>query len=241
EPADQLQACHAQGVRRGADGQPRLRPRFRHGPADRRGCEGRRGSWCRGLPRHRRRQHLPRHRRRRGGHGSRPGRLHGHAGDGDECARHAVGPREVRPADAGAERHPDAVALRALYPQACHPPHGEGPRRHLRRRHGQSLLHHGHRRRAARRRDGVRRALQGHAGGWRLFRRPAEEPEGGALRDAHLSRHARAGPAGDGCRGHQPVPREQAADHRLQYPRARRLHGRDAGRGEVHHGGRAAL
>ena len=40
---------------------------------------------------------------------------------------------------------------------------------------------------------------------------------------------------GDGRRRDQPGAREQAADHRLQHPRARRLHRGDEGRGQVHH------
>ena len=44
----------------------------------------------------------------------------------------------------------------------------------LRRRHRQPVLHHGHRRRTARRRNALRRAAQGHPGRRRLFRRPAQ-------------------------------------------------------------------
>ena len=51
---------------------------------------------------------------------------------------------------AGADGHRDPARLRAVHPPARHPPPGEGARRHLRRRHGQPVLHHRHGRRAAR-------------------------------------------------------------------------------------------
>ena len=40
-------------------------------------------------------------------HGARPGRLYGHAGDGDERAGHAERAGEARRADPGAVGHPD--------------------------------------------------------------------------------------------------------------------------------------
>ena len=76
-------------------------------------------------------------------------------------------------ADPCAVGHPDGHGLRALYPPPRHPPHGEGPGGDLRRRHRQSVLHHRHRRGAARRRDGLRRAAEGHPGRRRLHRRSA--------------------------------------------------------------------
>ncbi len=49
-----------------------------------------------------------------------------------------------------------------------HPPHGKGPGGDLRRRHGESLLHHRHRRGPAGRRDELRRDAQGDPGRRRL-------------------------------------------------------------------------
>ena len=59
---------------------------------------------------------------------------------------------------AGDERHRDAAGRRALHPPPGDPPHGEGPRRHLRGRHRQPVLHDRHDRRAPRARDRRRRA-----------------------------------------------------------------------------------
>ena len=53
-------------------------------------------------------------------------------------------------ADAGAVGDRDARGGRAVHPPPGRPPPREGPRRGLRRRHRQPLLHHRHRRRAAR-------------------------------------------------------------------------------------------
>ena len=49
----------------------------------------------------------------------------------------------------------------------------KGADRDLRRRHRQPVLHHRHGGGAARRRDGLRRDLEGHPGRRRLFGRPA--------------------------------------------------------------------
>ena len=62
-----------------------------------------------------------------------------------------------RRADAGAIRHRHAGGVRALYPPPRRAPHGEGPRRHLRRRHRQPVFHHRHRRGAARLGNPMRR------------------------------------------------------------------------------------
>src|SRR3546814_14579938 len=59
------------------------------------GGQGGEGSRPRNLPRHRRRQHLSRHGRRGEGDGPGAGRLYGHAGDGDECARDAEDRKSV--------------------------------------------------------------------------------------------------------------------------------------------------
>ena len=99
------------------------------------------------------------------------GRLHGHAGDRHQRARHAERARAARRAHPRAVGDPDGVGLRALYPPPRDPPHGEGPGRDLRRRHRQPVLHDRHGGGAARRRDGLRRAAQGHQGRRRLHRR----------------------------------------------------------------------
>ena len=62
------------------------------------------------------------------------------------------------------ERHRDAAGRRALHPSPRDPPHGEGPRRHLRRGHRQPVLHDGHDRRAAGAGGRRRRAHEGDQG-----------------------------------------------------------------------------
>ena len=99
--------------------------------------------------RHRRRQHLPRRGGQRGRHGARHRRLHGHAGHRHQRAGPAGRAREGRLPDARAVGDRDAGGGRALHPPAGHPPPREGPRRDLRRRHRQPVLHHRHRGRAA--------------------------------------------------------------------------------------------
>ena len=69
---------------------------------------------------------------------------------------------------------PMAVGQRALHPPPRAAAHREGPDRAVRRRHRQPLFHHRHRGRAARRRDGLRRLVQGHQRRRRLHRRPEE-------------------------------------------------------------------
>ena len=56
----------------------------------------------------------------------------------------------------------------------------------LRRRHRQSLLHHRHRRGAARDGDEGRRHPQGHEGRRHLHRRPDDRPDGDQRYDTHL-------------------------------------------------------
>ena len=66
---------------------------------------------------------------------------------------------------------------------------------------------------------------------------PRKDPTAERYVDAHLPRYAGARPCGDGRRGDLARAREPPADHRLQHPRARRLHGGDEGRGPFHHRG----
>ncbi len=74
-------------------------------------------------------------------------------------------------ADPSAIGDPDGAGVRAVHP----PPRArhleKGRVVDLRRRHRQSVFHHRYRGGAARGRDGLRRPVQGHAGGRRLFRR----------------------------------------------------------------------
>ena len=69
---------------------------------------------------------------------------------------------------------PMASVSRALHPPPRAAAPGEGPDRPVRRRHRQSLFHDRHGGRAARRRDGLRRLVQGHQRRRRLHRRPEE-------------------------------------------------------------------
>ena len=73
------------------------------------------------------------------------GRLHGHARHRDQRARAAGRAREGGRAHARALRHRDARGRRAVHPPPRHPPPREGPRRGLRGRHRQPVLHHRHR------------------------------------------------------------------------------------------------
>ena len=71
----------------------------------------------------------------------------------------------------------DAAGVRKLFAPARAPATRRRPCRDLRRRHRKSLFHHRHDRRAARRRDGLRRRAQGHQRRWRLQRRPETDPK----------------------------------------------------------------
>ncbi len=84
--------------------------------------------------------------------------------------------REARPPDPRAVGAADGPGRRALHPAARDPPPREGPRRHLRRRHGQPVLHDRHPGGPARRGDRGRDAAQGHPRGRRrrLLRGPAD-------------------------------------------------------------------
>ena len=76
-----------------------------------------------------------------GGQGLRPRhrRLHGHAGDGDERAGAAERAREARRRHPRPVGDPDGERVRALHPPPRPAAPGEGPDRHVRRRHRQSL------------------------------------------------------------------------------------------------------
>ena len=79
----------------------------------------------------------------------------------------------------------------------------KGPLRDLRGRHRQPVLHHRHRRFAARDRDRCRPASQGDQGQRHLRRRPGPQPEGEALPDAVVRQGARRQAGRDGRDGHR--------------------------------------
>ena len=114
-----------------------------------------------------------------------PGRLHGHARHSHQRARAPGRARVARPAHSGADRDHDGAGRRAVHPVARDPASRKGPVRDLRGRHGESLLHDRHDRRAPRRRDRCRRGVEGHALGCRryLLRRPAYPPRRREVRD----------------------------------------------------------
>ena len=165
-----------------------------------------------------RREHLPRRLRQRAGHGPRLRRPHGDAGHGHQRPRPAGRPRAGQRLHPRALGHRDARGRRALHPPPRHPPHGEGARRHLRRRHRQPLLLHRHRGRPARDGGQGRDHPQGHQGRRHLRRRPAEEPEGQEVRPPHLHRGPAEGPQGHGHHGHLPLHGQPAPDRRLRPP-----------------------
>ena len=124
--------------------------------------------------RHRRRQLLPRRRAPAARHGPGPRRLHGHARHRHELPGAPGLPREAGRRDPRPDRDHDGPGRRALHPAARDPAHGEGPRRHLRRRRGHAVLLHRHRRRPARAGEQVRRRPDGQERRRRrLQRRPA--------------------------------------------------------------------
>ena len=91
-----------------------------------------------------RRQHLARRDGRHGRH--EPGQLgpDGHARHGDQRAGPAGRHREPRSTDARALGDRHGPGRRALHPSTRRAPPRKGSRRHLRRRHGQSVLHDRH-------------------------------------------------------------------------------------------------
>ena len=171
-----------QDVGRGPPGRPGVRPRP-VGPAS--AGRGRGGSPCDGrgaVPRDRRRQHLPRRHAGRGRRRALHRGLHGHARHGHQRAGRAERDRAAaRHPDPGAVGHPDGGGVRALHPPPRRPASREGPGRHLRRRHRQSLLHDRHGGGAQGVGDGLRRDVQGHPGRRRLLGRSQEGPGRQAL------------------------------------------------------------
>ena len=172
--------------------------------------------------RRRRREHLPRAGGQRAGHGPLDRRLHGHAGDGDERARHPGRARAGRPSDPRDERHRDERDLRAVHPAPRRAAPREGAGRRHGRRHRQPVLHDGHR---------------GHAAGGRgrtprsSSRRPAwtgctmptrrTHPGRAALRADRLHRAAEQPAPGAGRDRRQPGDGQRDADRRVRHDRPR--------------------
>ena len=177
-----LQARPPEALRRSPHGRAGLRHRSRgrHAgrPRHRRGA----GAGRRDRVRHRRRQHLPRRHGEREGHGPRDRRLHGHAGHRHQRPRAAGRPREAGRRHARGHRHRDARGRRAVHPAARDPPPREGPRRDLRGRHRQPVLHDRHGGGAARHGDQGRRHPEGHQGRRHLHGRPGHQSRRHALR-----------------------------------------------------------
>ena len=113
----------------------------------------------------------------RRGDGPRDRRLHGHAGHADERARAAGRAAARRRGIARAVGAADRPGRRALHPRPRAAPPRGAQGRDLRRRHRQSVLHDGHRRRAARPRDGRRHRAEGDQGRRRLHGRSEEGPD----------------------------------------------------------------
>ena len=194
-----------------------------------------------GLPGDRRRQHLPRHRRRRRRHGPRPGRLHGHAGDGDERAGHADALEKAGVPTRVQSAIPMAVGVRALSSAAA-------PIRHMEK--GRVVIF------AAG--TGNPFFTTDTAAALRAAEMGCDALLKGTQVDGVYSADPRKNPKAERYETltyldvlardlRSWMPRRSAwrartaADHRLQHPRARRLHRRDAGRRPLHHGHRAAL
>ena len=172
---------------------------------------------CRARARDRRRQHLPRHEGDRGGHGSRDRRLHGDARDGLQLARRAGGARAERRRHARALGARRARGRRAVHPPPRDPAPREGPRRDLRRRHRQPVLHDRHGRGAAGARDRRRGDPDGEERrARRVRRRPADEPDGGVPADAHPPAGDRARVEGDGHDRALALHGQPSADPRLR-------------------------
>ena len=105
-------------------------------------------------------------------------------------------------------------------PLRADPAPGEGPGRHLRRRHGHAVLLHRHHRRPARPGDRRRGVLMGKNGVDGVYDSdPKHEPGRGQVRRARVRRGHH--PRSEGRRRHRdhPVPGQQAADPRLRTAR----------------------
>ena len=155
---------------------------------DRRARSPRRSTDVEIADRRRRRQLLPRRRAQPARHGPRPRRLHGHARHRHE--RLAL--QDFLEQAGAATRVQSAISMtpgrRALHPAPRRAPHGEGPRRHLRRRRRTAVLLHRHRRRPARARDRRRRrAGRQERRRRRLHRRPAQGPDRDEDRPDHAT------------------------------------------------------
>ncbi len=113
-------------------------------------------------------------------------------------------------------RHQDGADRRALHPPARRAPPGEGPRRHLRRRHRQPVLHHRHRRRLRAMEINAEVILKATKVDGIYNADPKKDPDGAALPHAHLHGRAQAEPERDGLHGHLAVHGQQAAHRRVR-------------------------
>src|SRR5208283_3413742 len=119
---------------------------------------------------------------------------------------------------------------RTVHSAPCHPPHGEGARGGLCRRHRKSLLFHRHRGFSARHGNQGRRHPESHQGGRHLHRRPSAGQRRDQVRGDQLHGHPAAGPESDGRHRHRHVPREQTAHRDLRSQQARQYPARGDGR-----------
>ena len=139
------------------------------------------------LRRDRRRQHLPRAQRRKARRRPHHRRLHGHARHRHQRPRADGLPGKNGRHHPRAERDPDEPDRRAVHPPPRHAPPGKGPRRHLRRRHGQPVFLDRHHRRPARARDARRHHHEGHEGRRHLRQGPEEISRRRQIRGDHAS------------------------------------------------------
>ena len=185
----------------------------------------------------RRRQHLPRAAGLGPGDGADDGRLHGHAGHGDERAGHAVGAggaRRLHPRD---QRHPDGSGLRALYP----PPRRAAPGEEARRASSPPapatpISPPTRRRRCAPTRWPARRSSRAPRWTASMTRTPRSTPMPSAMTrvtyDEVLQKHLGVM---DATR-HRAGPRQRPADHRLLAGRTGRVPRHPRGAGHLYHG-----
>ena len=111
---------------------------------------------------------------------------------------------------------------RALHPPPRDPPSGEGPDHHLRRRNGESVLHHRHGRGPARARDRRGRDPHGQERRRRRLRRRSSTRRGRPIPPrADAPRGDRARPQGDGHDRALALHGQRAADLRLRPRRTR--------------------
>src|SRR3972149_2965396 len=136
----------------------------------------------------------------------------------------------------------DAAGGRALHPPPGHPPPGERAGGHLRRRHRQPVLHHGHGGGVARHRGGGGRPAHGQAWRLRCLRQgPAPPPRRGDVPSPRLHGTAQPQPEGDGRDRRRLVQGQQPGYRRLRYHPTGQPEARRAGGADRHARGRAPM